>query len=471
MSENPHGNRIDGSHITDSVSPELIELMFDSTSDGIFAIDADYRLIAINGSAERTLGVARAEVIGKPCHRVLRANICRECCALRYAMETGEPVIDMAVDLRDAEDRRVPVAISCNVLRDRNGRVIGGVETFRNLNWVRKLVEEVDHQHPFASIVTEDAHMRHIFEILPTIANSDSSVLVHGETGTGKNLIAKAIHNLSPRRRKPYVTVNCGALPETLLESELFGYRAGAFTDAVRDRRGRIAAAEGGTLFLDEIGDMPASAQVKLLRFLQDRTYERLGDDTPVTADVRVITATNRNLSQLVDEGVFRRDLYYRINVMNIELPPLRDRSGDIPLLVRHFLEKLSLNRRKHVTGLTPEALEILRNHDYPGNIRELENIVEHAFVLCPGATVELGHLPERLRIGAGHRTGPGASLEDLEARFILDALARNAWNRQATARELGIHRTTLLRRIRRLGLELPDIDGRSAQGDATSGD
>jgi transcriptional regulator with PAS, ATPase and Fis domain len=289
-------------------------------------------------------------------------------------------------------------------------------------------------------------------------------VLVYGETGTGKNLIAKAIHNLSPSRKGPYVTVNCGALPETLLESELFGYRAGAFTGAERDRPGRIAAAEGGTLFLDEVGDMPMSAQVKLLRFLQDRVYERLGDVKPIPAKVRVVTATNRNLHQLVEGGVFRRDLYYRINVMSLELPPLRDRKGDIPPLIRRFLERLSLNRRKHVAGVSPEVLRILQAHDYPGNIRELENIVEHAFVLCAGATIEREHLPEHLQAGRGRRP-PGAapSLQDLEAQFILDALERNKWNRQETAREMGIHKTTLLRKVRRLGIRLPKIDGRSS--------
>jgi len=451
------------SHITDSVSPELIELMFDSTSDGIFAIDADYRIIAINDSAERTLGIERTDAIGQPCHEVLRANICHECCGLKFAMETGKPVIDMAVDLQDAHGRLVPVAISCNVLRDKDGRVIGGVETFRNLKWVRRLMEDVEQHHPFATIVTNDAHMQHIFEILPTIANSESSVLVHGETGTGKNLIAKAIHNLSPHRKGPYISVNCGALPETLLESELFGYRAGAFTGAAQDRPGRIAAAEGGTLFLDEVGDMPMSAQVKLLRFLQDRVYERLGDVKPITAKVRVVTATNRNLNQLVEDGTFRRDLYYRINVMSLELPPLRDRSGDIPPLVRRFLERLSLNRRKHVTGVSPEVMRVLQDHDYPGNIRELENIVEHAFVLCPGATIELEHLPDHLQAGRVRRSpGQAASLKDLEAQFILDVLERNQWNRQETARELGIHKSTLLRKIRRLGIRLPKMDGRS---------
>ena len=357
------------------------------------------------------------------------------------------------------------MTISSAVLRDRKRRVIGGVETFRNMNLVRKLVRDVEYHHPFADIVTNDPQMQHIFEILPTIAASESCVLVHGETGTGKNLIAKAVHILSTRRKGPLVIVNCGALPETLLESEIFGYKAGAFTGAVRDRKGRIAAAEGGTIFLDEIGDMPLSMQVKLLRFLQDHVYERLGDDRTIRADVRVVTATNRNLLQLVEERKFRRDLYYRINVLSIELPPLRERRSDIPLLAQAFLDRHSQQRGKQLAGISGDALMALKDHDYPGNVRELENIIEHAFVLCPGPEIEVEHLPQNLVTRRRSSTAtPATEFAELEARFLREALERNGWNRQRTADELGIHKTTLLRRVRRLGLKLPKIDGRSTR-------
>ncbi len=444
-------------------SKERFEIILSSISDGVFAVDQDWRIACFNRAAEETLGFTREEVLGRPCHEVLQSNICRGACALRYTMETGNPIMNLAVHFQDALNRRVPVTISTAVLEEKDGRIIGGVATFRNLNKVKQLLEETEKTHPFDDFVTSDPQIKHIFEILPTLARSESSILVYGETGTGKNLMAKAIHNLSDRRDGPFVTVNCGAMPETLLESELFGYKAGAFTGANRDRIGRITAAAGGTLFLDEIGDLPLSMQVKLLRFLQDHVFERLGDVKSQTADVRIVTATNRNLLHMVEAGEFRQDLYYRINVLRIEIPPLRDRLGDIPQLVQRFLEKLSMLRGKPVTGITREVLDLLMDHNYPGNVRELENIIEHAFVLCPGNTIEVDHLPDHIlsqELAATHSRAK--NLAELESNFLVSVLEKNRWSRQDTAKELGIHKTTLLRKIRRLGIALPKIDGRS---------
>jgi transcriptional regulator with PAS, ATPase and Fis domain len=251
-----------------------------------------------------------------------------------------------------------------------------------------------------------------------------------------------------------------------LLESELFGYKAGAFTGAVNDKPGRVAAAEGGTLFLDEIGDLPPPVQVKLLRLLQERVYEPLGDIRTLSADIRVVAATNRSLTKLVETGEFRQDLYYRVNVIRLEMPPLRERIDDVPLLAEAFLRRLSMTRGKVVDGLSREALRRLMQYDFPGNVRELENILEHAYVLCTGIRVEEADLPEWFvakvqDTGADHRS----SLRDLEARLVKEALARNGWNRLDAARELGIHKSTLHRRIRRLGIELPSVDGRSSAG------
>jgi transcriptional regulator with PAS, ATPase and Fis domain len=304
--------------------------------------------------------------------------------------------------------------------------------------------------------------MQRLFSILPDIARSPSTVLILGESGTGKELIARALYHSSERSNKPFVVVNCGALPETLLESELFGYKAGAFTDARRDKLGRFAAAEGGTLFLDEIGDIPTSVQVKLLRVLQEKVYEPLGSNTPVKADVRIITATNRNLEALVREGAFREDLFYRLNVVRINLPPLRSRKEDIPLLIDHFITKYSAQQGKDIVGMSSPALTALMRYDYPGNIRELENIVEYSFILCDGGYIQPYHLPEPFA-GEGmatkeseQRTSVPQSLEEIEHQAILASLERNKWRKMATCRELGVSKDTLRRKIERYDIRNP---------------
>ena len=445
------------------VDPDLLQTLFNSVSEGVFAVDTDFRIIAINDSALKTLGISRHKAMGRSCREVFRSNICDENCALSQTFEKGEPLINMGATIKDSFGRRVPVTLSTTILKDADGMVIGGAETFVNLARIKESFKETDRAQPFQNIVTGDPAMKQLFDILPTISKSATSVLINGETGTGKNLLARAIHNLSARASGPMITVNCAALPETLLESELFGYKAGAFTGAYRDRPGRFAAAEGGTLFLDEIGDIPLGVQVKLLRVLQERVYERLGEQEPIPCDIRFITATHRDLLALVSEGKFRRDLYYRINVLNIDIPPLRQRKGDIPLLAQRFIERFSLSRGKHVTGLSSAALELLMAHNYPGNVRELENIIEHAWVMCQGHVLEVKQLPRRLQV----RQTPGLScgktgLPQVEAAFLIQALERNAWHREKTARELGIHRTTLQRKIKKLGLVPPAHDGRA---------
>jgi len=440
------------------------DIILDSIADGVFTVDEQWRITSFNRAAEEITGVPRAEAIGRRCCDVFRASICETDCALRRTMETGKPVVNKAIYIVDADGNRVPISISTALLKDDAGRVIGGAETFRDLSLVEELRKELEGRHAFADIVSKNHRMQQLFDILPEVARSDSTVLIEGESGTGKELVARAIHSLSPRRRRKLVTVNCGALPDTLLESELFGHKAGAFTDAKRDRKGRFALAEGGTIFLDEIGDVSPALQVRLLRVLQERTYEPLGGVESLTADVRVISATNRNLDELVKQGTFRPDLYYRINVVRLEVPALRERKEDIPLLVDHFIARFNRLRQKDVSGVAPEVLAILMEHDYAGNVRELENILEHAFVLCPGGMIEPRHLPEHLRPPGptGTKAAEAGTLDEIQARFIKHALARNNWNRLATARELGIHKSTLFRKIKSLGIVLPDQDGRS---------
>jgi transcriptional regulator with PAS, ATPase and Fis domain len=306
-----------------------------------------------------------------------------------------------------------------------------------------------------------------MFTVLPQIAESDSTVLIEGETGTGKELMAKCLHQLSTRRDKPFVAINCGALPDTLLESELFGYKAGAFTSAVRDKPGYFAVAEGGTILLDEIGETSPAFQVKLLRVLEEREFQPLGSVARKRSNVRILAATNRDLEALVEQGSFRRDLYYRINIVRLALPPLRQRKEDIPLLVDRFIDKMNRLRGKAVSGLEPAALERLVTHEYPGNIRELENIIEHAFILCSQGRIGLHHLPAAL---GSQRTTTDPALplsirarhQVTEAEMIRDALVRNGYNRLAAARDLGMHKSTLFRKLKKLNLELPAIDGRS---------
>jgi transcriptional regulator with PAS, ATPase and Fis domain len=322
---------------------------------------------------------------------------------------------------------------------------------------LRKTIEET---YSFEDILSKNHQMQKLFGILPDVANSTSTVLIEGESGTGKEIFARAIHNLSPRKDKPFIAVNCGALPDTLLESELFGYKAGAFTDAKKDKPGRFQQADKGTLFLDEIGDISAAMQVRLLRVLQEKTYEPLGSVESTKADVRVIAATNKKLADLVKEGKFREDLYYRINVVRIMLPPLRERMGDIPLLVTHFIKHLNAIQQKNIAGVTDEALGCLMSHGYPGNIRELENILERAFILCKGGMIEPRHLPEPLYVqdlvDDSRQPLEALSIRDVEAVFLTSALRRNGWNRLKTARQLGMHKSTLFRKIKALHIQIP---------------
>ncbi|MBM4043827.1 MAG: PAS domain-containing protein [Planctomycetes bacterium] len=445
----------------------LRDIILDSIADGVFTVDKDWRITSFNRAAEAITGVTRQEAIGKPCCDVFRASVCESECALRRTLETGKETVNKAVYIVNADGNRIPISISTAILRDRRGRVIGGVETFRDLSLVEELRKELTGQYTFADILGKSREMRRLFEMLPQVAASDSTVLIEGESGTGKELFARAIHDLSARRKKPFVAVSCAALPDALLESELFGYKAGAFTDARKDKPGRFALAEGGTAFLDEIGDISAAMQVRLLRVLQERAFEPLGGTESVKANVRVVAATNRELAKLVEDGKFRSDLYYRINVVRLTLPPLRERRDDIPLLAEHFIGKFNRLKGKDVAGLSAEALAILVGHDYPGNVRELENVIEHAFVLCGAGMIEPKHLPEHLRPAvptAGATVGVAETLADMERRLILDALQRNAWNRLAAAKELGIHKSTLFRKIQALGITLPATDGRTAK-------
>ena len=446
-------------------SPERFEAVVQSIGDGVFTVDLDWRITCFNRAAEKITGISRSEALGRRCYEVLNSNICKDACAIRYTMETDQPVVDLNVHFTDRQGLKIPVSVSTALFRNKEGELIGGVESFRDLRHVEELRKEIEKAYSFEDIISKSEKVKRILNILPTIAVNESSVLITGESGTGKELFALAVHNLSGRSKKPFIAVNCGGFPETLIESELFGYEAGAFTGATRRKPGRFALAEGGTLFFDEIGELPPLLQVKLLRVLQDKTYEPLGGVRTSKADVRIVAATHRNLDKMVAEGSFRQDLYYRINVINLKIPPLRERMEDVSLLINHFIWHFSTLHGKDINGVSPNALNILMSHNYPGNVRELENIIEHGCVLCPGNLILVKHLPEWMQPPAEGSNMP-SSLEEVEKQFILSILRKNNWNRLAAARDLKIHKTTLFRKIKKLKIELPDRGGHSGEKD-----
>jgi PAS domain S-box-containing protein len=455
-----------------SVTPKNVtEIILESISDGVFTVDHKWHITSFNRAAEEITGISRSEAVGRYCWEVFRSNMCEGDCALRRTMKQGKSIVNTSAYIINSDKKRIPVIASTSVLRDENGTVLGGVEVFSDLSLVEELRRELDSRFQMGDMVSRSPSMQRIFKILPQVADSDSTVLILGETGTGKELLARAIHDISIRRNKPFVAINCGALPDTLLESELFGYKAGAFTNAVKDKPGHFAAAEGGTIFLDEIGDISPAFQVRLLRVLDQHKFQPLGSVKSVKADVRVIVATNKDLAGMVKIGEFRQDLFYRIDVVHIELPPLRDRKEDIPLLVDKFIVRMNSLRGRAVTGMGREALGLLMSHDFPGNIRELENVIEHAFVLCSDGIIEQQHLPHSVIARAASPSTDHPTLQDglksAEARAIMDALKRNSYNRLAAARDLGMHKSTLFRKIKKLGIILPQLDGRSSRGNS----
>lgn len=444
---------------------DLTSLILESISEGVFTVDEQWRITSFNRAAEEITGVNRNEAIGKPCSEVFRASMCETNCALQETLQNRTPIVNRTGFIINAQGQRVPISVSTAVLLDPNGHMVGGVESFRDLSIVEQLRKELESRFQLGDMVSRNETMRQLFDILPQVAESLSTVLIQGETGTGKELLARAIHELSPRRKKPFIAVNCSAIPETLLESELFGYKAGAFTGANRDKPGRFSLAHGGTLFLDEIGELKPDLQVRLLRVLQERSFEPLGATKSEHVDVRLLAATNIDLAARVREKSFRQDFYYRINVIRLDLPPLRERKEDIPLLVEHFVDRLNRLQGKAVTGLSPDVLPLLMAHDFPGNIRELENMIEHAFVLCRNGMINAHHLPGPIGTQPVSSQQPHdrkAALQALERQTIVDALKRNHNNRLATSKELGMHKSTLFRKMKSLGVDFPETDGRT---------
>ncbi len=446
-----------------TLDSRFFPLIFNSISHGIFTIDSSSRITSFNNAAEKITGYSQTEAIGRSCAEIFQSDICQNC-PLQTSIHTGESGDDQEVSIITKSGQPIAISISTAALHDEKGNIIGGVEMFRDLKLVKELKKQLEQTFVFEDIVSKSHRMKRVFDMLPLVASSDSTVLVEGESGTGKELVARAIHNLGPRKNGPFVAINCAAVPDSLIESELFGYKKGAFTDAKKDKPGRFRLAEGGTLLLDEIGELSGQMQAKLLRVLQEKEYEPLGATRTVKADVRIIASTNRTLADDVDRGTFRQDLFYRLNVVHVELPPLRDRKEDIPLLVQHFVERFNTLQGRRIMGCSERVRSALMRYDFPGNIRELENAIEHAFVICIDSTIQLDDLPEHILkkvFKEGKQSFAPLPLEDAEKQTLLQVLEDNDFNRTQTAKELGISRNTLWRKMKKYGIL---SDGQSAR-------
>lgn len=433
------------------------KIILNCISDGVLTIDLKGNIEYVNKAMQDLLGYPEEILIGSRCEKFIQSNICAsEDCILRRSLAKKEKISNYESFVVNKEGRRVPVNINTDILYDDAGNMIGIVEVFRDIAQLKELKERLTDIFQFENIITRDRRMKEILSILPSVAQSKSTVLIQGESGTGKELIAKAIHNNSMRKDKPFVAVNCAAIPDTLIESELFGHVKGAFTGAHQDRIGRFELADNGTIFLDEIGDMSFPTQAKLLRVIQEEKFERVGGSKTISVDVRLIAATNKNLLKEVKDGNFREDLYYRISVFPVTLPPLRDRREDISILVTHYIEKFNKDMKKTINNVSPQAMKVLLNYYYPGNIRELRNIIEHAFVCSRGNTILPEHLPGEL-VDETKKLDilpDGASLNNVEKEWILRVLEKSGWRYQEAARELGISRTTLWRKVKTYGLD-----------------
>ncbi|MDX9787317.1 MAG: sigma 54-interacting transcriptional regulator [Desulfobacterales bacterium] len=442
--------------------------IIDTLQDGLIVVDTAGVIQAVNPAAERLTGYAMKELIGSSC-RILNCTGCKiigkgvgkDFCKL---FTVGESRGKQCV-ITQKDNRSVSIHKSATLLKGPTGEVVGAVEILTDMSELMRKQTEIESLRKtlhmddgYHGILGKSPAIERLFELIDSVAPSNAPVLIQGQSGTGKELVARAIHEVSNRKAGPFVKVNCAALNESLLESELFGHVKGAFTGADRDRIGRFEAAHGGTIFLDEVGDIPLSIQVKLLRVLEEKEIERVGDHKPVSVDVRIVSATHRNLEELVANGAFREDLFFRINVFPLYCPPLSERIEDIPLIVQHFIDRHSEKGNKKILGLTAEAMRLLLSHPWPGNVRELRNAIEYAFVLCPGGYVEVAHMPPKISAGNGNTVcfrPPDPANSEEQSKF-LDLLRRTGGNQSETARLLGVSRVTVWKRIKKYGIRLP---------------
>ena len=438
---------------------KFFRVILNSIADGVFTVDSKMRVTSFNQAAEKITGISAAEAIGKKCSEVFHSSLCESGCALERSQQTGQEAIDVPARIINHHGEQVPISVSTSILQSEKGEVLGAVETFRDLSTLEKLRKELSQRYSFEDIISKSPLIHKIFHILPDVAESGSTVLIQGPSGSGKELFARAVHNLSNRKDKPYIIVNCGALPETLFESELFGYKKGAFTDAKQDKPGKITVAEGGTLFLDEVEALSLNTQVKLLRLLQEREYSPIGSTKNSYANIRIVAASNQRLQELVALGKFRDDLFFRLAVVKFDLPPLKDRREDVPHLVDHFIGKFNARMSKNIIGVNPQVMELLIKYDYPGNVRELENIIEYSFIICRGRIIEKDHLPDEFcqnfeKPETGNLS-QSTFLQEVEIQQIQRALQENDGHLGKTAKDLGMDRTTLWRKMKKFNLKV----------------
>ncbi len=460
-------------------APVTLQALLDEIPMGIAILDDGLHVTLLNRSLCAVTGFSQetAATYRIPCHHVLRSRACVTACPARGMTADTNPV-SVDTDIINRERQRIPVRVTVAPIAGDGEDPLGFIETVEDLRPYGEMDARSSQAYSFGTIIGKSPSMEKVFSVLPAVAQSDSSVLITGETGTGKDLVAEAIHGASGRAKGPFIKVNCGALPETLLESELFGHRKGAFTGAVENKPGRFQLAHNGTLFLTEIGDLPPTLQVKLLTFLDDQVVYPLGSTRGFQADVRVIAGTHRDLETMVHEKRFREDLLFRLNVVRVKLPPLRDRELDIRLLLDHFLNRFAGKFNKAVEGYSREALTLLNQYDYPGNVRELRNIVEYAVNICRESRILPAHLPaylteprpvpageaggdrppagERPRLTGAEGSGGTETWAEVERRMILDALVRAGGKRSRAAEILGWGRSTLWRKMKRHGIDSP---------------
>jgi transcriptional regulator with PAS, ATPase and Fis domain len=438
----------------------------DTLQDGILVVGPDGKILAMNPAAERLTGYQAEELIGKSCRKL----DCTGCVIIGKG--SGEKwcglysrgdVRAKKCTITNKENRLVNIIKNASVLRDDNGYIIGAVETLTDMSEiVRKQQEIVELRKSlhldegFHGIFGKSIVMQSLYELIDNVGLTDAPVMIYGESGTGKELVARAIHEVSYRNPNPFIKVNCASLNENLLESEFFGHVRGAYTGADKGRIGRFEAAHGGTIFLDEIGDIPMSTQVKLLRVLEEKEIERVGDHKPIKVDVRIISATNRNLDKLLAEGHFREDLFFRINVFPLRIPSLRERREDIPMIVENFIRINNGRTDNKKLSMTPEAMEKLMEYDWPGNVRELRNAIEYAFVLCPGGGIGVKHLPVKILLGTKETasTGHKPSRKDDKKEALIKALEETGGNQSEAAKRLGVSRVTIWKRMKKYSLD-----------------